>query len=122
MRRARHGVACWPAVAINFTTKTQFLFRINKGAHELSDDHSINQFVPMKDRPVPFENMVYVGDGETDVPCFRLVKDLAGLSVAVSSNPTPKTRAVRPNSSLRTDECIASLLPITPKTSSWTKS
>ena len=69
-----NDVACWPALAINFTTKTQFLFRINKGAHDLSDNQ--DQFVPMNDRPVPFENMVYIGDGETDVPCFRLVKDL----------------------------------------------
>ena len=54
-----NGVARWPALAINFTTKTQFLFRINKGAHDLSDDSRINQFVPKGDRPVPFENMVY---------------------------------------------------------------
>ncbi len=78
-----NGVARWPALAINFTTKTQFLFRINKGAHDLSDDSRINQFVPKGDRPVPFENMVYIGDGETDVPCFRLVKDEGGLSIAV---------------------------------------
>ena len=87
-----NGAACWPALAINFTTKTQFLFRINKGAHDLSDNHDINQFVPMKDRPVPFENMVYIGDGETDVPCFRLVKYLGGLSVAVFK---PNTRNAR---------------------------
>lgn len=78
-----NDVACWPALAINFTTKTQFIFRINKGAHDVSDDREINQFVELKDRPIPFENMVYIGDGETDVPCFRLIKDLGGLSVAV---------------------------------------
>ena len=88
-----NGAACWPALAINFTTKTQFLFRINKGAHDLSDNHDINQFVPMKDRPVPFENMVYIGDGETDVPCFRLVKDLGGLSVAVFKPNTKNARS-----------------------------
>ena len=87
-----NGAACWPALAINFTTKTQFLFRINKGAHNLSDDKSINKFVPMNDRPVPFESMVYIGDGETDVPCFRLVKELGGLSVAVFK---PKTKDAR---------------------------
>lgn len=78
-----NSVACWPAFAINFTTKTQFLFRINKGAHDLSDDRKINEFVEMEDRPVPFENMVYIGDGATDVPCFRLVKQLGGLSIVV---------------------------------------
>ncbi len=77
------GFAVWPAVAINFTTKTQYLFRINKGAHDWKDSSLINKFVPQSERPVPFENMVYIGDGETDVPCFRLVKDLGGMSIAV---------------------------------------
>ncbi len=77
------GVAVWPAVAINFTTKTQYLFRINKGAHDWKDSSIINRFIPQHERPVPFENMVYIGDGETDIPCFRLVKDLGGLSIAV---------------------------------------
>ncbi len=77
------GMAVWPALAINFTTKTQYLFRINKGAHDLNDSSAINRFVPRNERPIPFENMVYIGDGETDVPCFRLVKDLGGLSIAV---------------------------------------
>ena len=79
----RHDVAEWPALAINFTTKTQYLFRINKGAHDLSDSSRINNFVPQEERPVPFENIIYIGDGETDVPCFRLVKDLGGMSIAV---------------------------------------
>ena len=77
------GFAVWPALAINFTTKTQYLFRINKGAHDLNDGSAINRYVPQSERPVPFQNMVYIGDGETDVPCFRLVKDLGGLSIAV---------------------------------------
>lgn len=77
------GFAVWPAVAINFTTKTQYLFRINKGAHDWKDISIINKYVPQSERPVPFENMIYIGDGETDVPCFRLVKDLGGLSIAV---------------------------------------
>lgn len=80
------GFAVWPAVAINFTTKTQYLFRINKGAHDLEDSSVINKFVPQEERPVPFQNMIYIGDGETDVPCFRLVKDLGGLSIAVYDN------------------------------------
>ena len=78
-----NGVADWPALAVNYTTKTQYLFRINKGAHDLSDDTKINQFVEKKKRPIPFENMIFIGDGETDVPCFRLVKDQGGLSIAV---------------------------------------
>ena len=82
------GFAVWPAVAINFTTKTQYLFRINKGAHDWQDSSVINKFVPQSERPIPFENMIYIGDGETDVPCFRLVKDLGGLSIAVYVNGT----------------------------------
>ena len=87
-----NGVAVWPAQALNYTTKTQYLFRINKGVHDPSDDAEVNQFVEMKDRPIPFENMVYIGDGPTDVPCFRLVKDLGGLSIAVFR---PHRRGVR---------------------------
>ena len=87
-----NGVAVWPAQALNYTTKTQYLFRINKGIHDPSDDTEINQFVEMKDRPIPFESIVYIGDGPTDVPCFRLVKDLGGLSVAVFR---PHTKGAR---------------------------
>ena len=104
----QNGVAVWPALAVNYTTKTQFLFRINKGAHDLSDDSGINRFVKQADRPVPFENMVYIGDGETDVPCFRLVKDLGGLSVAVFS---PRTKNARQKAQRFVDEgrvhCVA---------------
>lgn len=79
----QNGVAEWPALAINYTTKTQYLFRINKGAHDLSDNTSVNKLVPKMDRRVPFENMVFIGDGDTDIPSFRLVKDQGGLSIAV---------------------------------------
>ena len=104
----QNGVAVWPALAVNYTTKTQFLFRINKGAHDLSDDSGINRFVKQDDRPVPFENMVYIGDGETDVPCFRLVKDLGGLSVVVFP---PRTKNARRRAQRFVDEgrvhCVA---------------
>ena len=95
-----NGVACWPALAVNFTTKTQFLFRINKGSHDISDERAINKFVEMKDRPVPFPNIVYVGDGETDVPCFRLVKDLGGLSIVVF-RPRNKSARDKANNLIR---------------------
>ena len=78
-----NGVAKWPALAVNYTTKTQFLFRINKGVLNVYDNHKINEFVPKEDRPVPFGNMVFVGDGETDIPCFRMVKNQGGHSIAV---------------------------------------
>lgn len=88
----QNGVAVWPAMAVNYTTKTQYLFRINKGAHDLSDNAKVNEFVEKDDRPVPFENMIFVGDGSTDVPCFRLVKEQGGLSIAVFK---PHTKGAR---------------------------
>ena len=78
-----HGVANWPALALNYTTKTQYLFRINKGVKEVYDHSVINEYVPPADRPVPFTHMMFIGDGDTDVPCFRLVKELGGHSIAV---------------------------------------
>ena len=78
-----NGIATWPALAVNYTTKTQYLFRINKGAHDLSDNGAVNKFIKNSERAVPFENMVFIGDGSTDIPCFRLVKDQGGLSIAV---------------------------------------
>lgn len=78
-----NGVADWPLVSVNYTTKTQFLFRVNKGVLDPCDDEALNRFVPEDDRPVPFRNMVYIGDGLTDVPCMRLVKANGGHSIAV---------------------------------------
>jgi len=77
------GVATWPALGINYTTKTQFLFRINKGCLDITDDKKINQYVPKEDRPIPFERMIYIGDGDTDIPCMKLVRDQGGHSIAV---------------------------------------
>lgn len=87
-----NGAATWPALAVNYTTKTQYLFRINKGAFDLSDNRQVNKFIEKRDRPVPFENMIFVGDGSTDIPCFRLVKEQGGLSVAVYKPSTKHAR------------------------------
>lgn len=87
-----NGVAIWPALAVNYTTKTQYLFRINKGAHDLSDSAKVNEYVEKKNRPIPFENMIYIGDGASDVPCFRLLKEQGGLSIAVY---TPNKKGAR---------------------------
>lgn len=77
------GDAYWPAVAINYTNKTQFIYKINKGVDSVSDSHLVNAFVPDSERPVPFEHMIYVGDGTTDIPCMRLVCDRRGHSIGV---------------------------------------
>jgi phosphoserine phosphatase len=87
-----NGVACWPALAVNYTTKTQYLFRINKGSLDVHDNSVINKFVPKDQRPMPFENMIFVGDGETDIPCMRLVKDQGGHSIAVYNSSKRGTR------------------------------
>ncbi|MDR0479819.1 MAG: haloacid dehalogenase-like hydrolase [Burkholderiaceae bacterium] len=96
-----NDVATWPALAINYTTKTQFLFRINKGVMDISDNAAVNKYIPKEDRPVPFENIVFIGDGTTDIPCFRLVKDLGGLSVAVYT-PHQKGAKAKTDDYLRT--------------------
>ena len=77
------GVAYWPAVAVDYTAKTQFLFKINKGINEVSDNSRINEYKPEDERPVPFTSMVYFGDGETDVPCMKMIKEHGGHAVAV---------------------------------------
>lgn len=78
-----NDIACWPKNAVNYTTKTQFLFRINKGVLDISNDNDLNTYTPEDDRPVPFRNMIYIGDGLTDVPCMKLVKINGGYSIAV---------------------------------------
>ena len=78
-----NDVAVWPKNVVNYTTKTQFLFRINKGILDLSENAELNAYTPEDERRVPFENMIYVGDGLTDVPCMKLVKVNGGYSIAV---------------------------------------
>lgn len=77
------NVAIWPKLTVNYTNKTQFLFRINKGVLDVWDDERLNAFVNEEDRRVPFRNMIYIGDGLTDVPCMKLVKSNNGQSIAV---------------------------------------
>ena len=83
------GIAYWPAVAVNYTNKTQFIFKINKGVESVFDSKQVNRYIPEAERPVPFRQMIYVGDGTTDIPCMRLVKNFGGHSIAVY-NPDQK--------------------------------
>jgi len=78
-----NGVAVWPSVAVDYTAKTQFLFKINKGIKEIRDHTRVNEFVPEDERPIPFSRMIYFGDGATDIPCMKLVKQFGGNSIAV---------------------------------------
>ena len=83
------GIAYWPAVAVNYTNKTQFIFKINKGVESVYDSKQVNTYIEEEKRPVPFKRMIYVGDGTTDIPCMRLVKNFGGHSIAVY-NPDQK--------------------------------
>lgn len=75
--------ALWPAQAINYTTKTQFLFRINKGIDNSWDNLAVNRFIEPDERDIPFERMIYFGDGDTDIPSMKMVRYQGGFSLAV---------------------------------------
>ena len=94
------GIAYWPAVAVNYTNKTQFIFKINKGVESVYDTKLVNQYMEERSRPVPFSRMIYVGDGTTDIPCMRLVKNFGGHSVAVY-NPKDQQKRQEMNTLIR---------------------
>lgn len=85
------GVAKWPAQVVNFTNKTQFLFRIEKGVLDINDP-GVNEPIPPDELRVPFRNMIYIGDSDTDIPCMKLVKSYGGYSIGVF-NPDTKDKA-----------------------------
>ena len=77
------GNAMWPKLAVNYTNKTQFLMRINKGILDISDDIGLNNKMLENERRISTSNMIYIGDGYTDVPCMKLTKENGGVSIAV---------------------------------------
>ena len=97
------GIACWPALGVNYTNKTQFLFRINKGIYNSYDNTLINKSMPEDERAVPFSNFIYIGDGETDVPAMKMVNLYGGTTIAVY-NPNSVASPERPVSAR--DNCI----------------
>ncbi|HEX7404195.1 MAG TPA: HAD family hydrolase [Usitatibacter sp.] len=87
-----HGVATFPKLLVTDTLKTQFLFRINKGLELVTE--SINEHMPEAERPIPFANIIYVGDGMTDVPSMALTKKSGGHTVAVFDAKSERQRAI----------------------------
>ena len=77
------GVPVWPAQAINYTNKTQFLFRIEKGCLDINDHEGVNEYIRPEELRVPLRNVVYIGDSDTDIPCMKLVNSYGGHAIGV---------------------------------------
>lgn len=86
------GVADWPALAVNYTNKAQFLFRINKGVDNSHENEKVNAYMREEDRPYPFKNFLYLGDGDTDIPAMKMVTYQGGRSIVVYP---PKKRGAK---------------------------
>ncbi len=86
----QYGIATFPKLLITDTSKTQFLFRINKGKESIAE--SINDHMPESERPIPFSNIIYIGDGMTDVPSMALTKKSGGHAIAVFNAKIAKTK------------------------------
>ena len=108
------GEAVWPALAINYTLKTQYIYRISKGTLDVTDDYNLNRQQDESLRRIAYHNMIYIGDGMTDIPCMKLVKERGGKSIALY--PEGHSDNVRP---LVDDDrinyvCVANYAPDSP--------
>ena len=81
------GIIAGIKSSITFTEKTKFIFAINKGitSHIREKPYDVNDFIPFEERRIPFENMIYLGDGPSDIPCFSMIEKLGGTSIAIDS-------------------------------------
>ena len=77
------GLASWPKLDVNFTNKTQFVYRINKGVLNVAEDRRLNASMPDDSKRIPFTNMIYMGDGLSDVPCMKMMQANGGAAIAV---------------------------------------
>ena len=108
------GEALWPALAINYTLKTQYIYRISKGILDVTDDYNLNREQNEKLRRIAYRNMIYIGDGMTDIPCMKMLKEKGGKSIALY--PAHNKASVAP---LVEDErinyvCVADYSPDSP--------
>ena len=88
------GEAEWPGIAVDYTAKTQYLFKIQKGIFSSRDAQRVNESLADEDKRLPFTNMIYFGDGETDVPSMKLVNMFGGNAIAVFDPSRPKKKEV----------------------------
>lgn len=86
-----NGEAVWPTLAINYTLKTQYIYRISKGILDVTDDYNLNRLQDESLRRIAYRNMIYIGDGITDIPCMKMVKERGGKSIALYSSGNSKT-------------------------------
>lgn len=85
-----NGYAIWPKISVNYTTKTQFLSRINKGVLDISNDKLLNKKMLDEERRISTKNMIYLGDGFTDIPSMRMTRETGGYAIAVYQNNDKK--------------------------------
>lgn len=88
----QNGKAVWPSRVVNYTAKTQYLFRINKGVLDERNDYDLNRSTPDEEKYIPFENIVYFGDGLTDVPSMKVVQQQGGSTIAVFGDTNQKKK------------------------------
>ena len=89
-----NGEALWPSLAINYTLKTQYIYRISKGILDVTDDYNLNRLQDESLRRIAYRNMIYIGDGMTDIPCMKMVKEKGGKSIALYTRG--KSETVKP--------------------------
>ena len=85
------GEAIWPALAINYTLKTQYIYRISKGVLDANDDYNLNRVQDGSQRRIAYHNLIYIGDGMTDIPCMTMVKQRGGKSIALYASGKSET-------------------------------
>ena len=88
------GEAEWPGIAVDYTAKTQFLFKIQKGIFSSRDAKKVNESMADENKRIPFPHMIYFGDGETDVPSMKIVNMFGGNAIAVFNPEDPRKRGV----------------------------
>lgn len=85
-----NNIAVWPKQSINYTAKTQYISRINKGVLDIADDVTLNKMMADDERRISSKNMIYFGDGLTDIPSMKMTRSYGGYAIAVYQNNDTK--------------------------------